>query len=282
MTFGTRRHGRQRGRGERQRGVEGLRLVLGEVVDGGVVALCQHGATERGAACEQVDPCDRVAVVGVARRHPLEQCIEVGQPLRVDEAAAGLDRQQPQRDLGDDAGQAHTADRRPPQVGLGVGGDRPRSTVGGDDRQVDQMVAERSVAMVVLAMDVAGHGAADGDEAGPRGHGHEEAAGDDVAHQLVEADAGADTDDARLAVEVDPTGCQADDGAAGVLGGVTVGAAEPTGDQPTGPRQRRRSRGRQLRGVEVDDDGAGRRGPPPSRDQLFLAPHRRSRPYDAV
>ncbi len=55
-------------------------------------------------------------------------------------------------------------------------------------RRVD-VRPERPVDVVVLAVDVAGDRPADGDEAGPRRDGHEEARGHEDAQQLVEADA---------------------------------------------------------------------------------------------
>jgi hypothetical protein len=90
------------------------------------------------------------------------------------------------------------------------------------------VVAEGTFAMVVLAVDVAGDGAADGDEASAGCDRHEEAARHDHAQQVIHADAGGHGDGGPLRVEhrlVSSTQL-AQHQPAGVLRGVAVAAAE--------------------------------------------------------
>ena len=81
---------------------------------------------------------------------------------------AGLDAVQAERGVEDDAGEAHAAGGGPEQLRVRLGGD-PAAAVGGrhDGHRLDG-VAPRAGAVVVLAVDVGGDGAADGDLAGAR------------------------------------------------------------------------------------------------------------------
>ena len=99
------------------------------------------------------------------------------------------------------------------------------------------VVGDAAVDVVVLAVHVGRQRAADGHEPGARRDGHEPAEWQQHPHQRVEAHAGVDPHDALL--DVERTHCvearRVDDGAARVLRGVAVGAAEPAGDEPARP-----------------------------------------------
>ena len=100
----------------------------------------------------------------------------------------------------------------------------------GEERDRQHLVAERAVAVVALAVDVAGDRAAHGDEPGPR-RDREPAARDQPLHEVLEARAGAGGDDAALEVGGDDPGQRGgvEHEAAGVLRRVAVRAAEAPG-----------------------------------------------------
>ena len=99
------------------------------------------------------------------------------------------------------------------------------------------VVAEAALGVVVLAVHVRADRAADRDLAGARQHRHPPAERQGGAHQGVEADPAVDDRDARVGVDRGRAGeaGHVQDGAAGVLRGVAVGAAEAAGDDPARP-----------------------------------------------
>ena len=137
--------------------------------------------------------------------------------------------------------------------------------------QAQHVVAERPLDVVVLAVDVAGDGPADGHEAGARRDRDEEAPGHGHAQQVVQAHPGGDghrpgrlvdggVEDLVLEPQHDP---------AAVLGRIAVRAPEPSRD--AAPRRQVLHRG----GERVDPPsglghqlGRGPRGPPPPGEQL--------------
>ncbi len=227
-----RRHGQPLPRGVRQR-VHGE--ARWQLVDGGVLATRQDAAPEAPARGHRVDPGDRVPVVAVALVHHRQEVLEVRRPLGVDGAATRLDRQQADRGIEDHAGEAHPTDRRPEQLSALVRSRLDDRAVGEEQCQAGHVGPERSVDVVVLAVDVAGDGPADGDEAGPRGHRHEEAPRDEDLEQLVEADARRDGGRPRDRVQHGVVGVvlEAQHGAPTVLRRVAVGAPHPPDDAAT-------------------------------------------------
>ena len=162
-----------------------------------MAATDQHGAAEAAAAREAVDPGDRIAVALVLLVHERHQLVEVGAALRVGPDAAGLDRQQLQGRLGDDAREAEAARGRPELVGSVVGCQAEVLAGRGAQLHGQDVVAEAAVAVVVLAVDVAGDRSADGDVARAGRDRHEPSEGHDQSHQRVEVEAGVDGDGAR-------------------------------------------------------------------------------------
>ena len=94
------------------------------------------------------------------------------------------------------------------------------------------MVTKGTGGVVVLAVDIRADSTTDGDLAGTRQNRNPQAIRQGGLHELVEGDSTVDVDDARLRVDgVDVVErLHVDDEAAGVLRGVTVGAAHTAGD----------------------------------------------------
>ena len=151
---------------------------------------------------------------------------------RLDRHQAGLDRDQAERGVEDDPGQSHAADRRPEQLGIVVGPDLDDGRVGEHHPQSDDVVAERPVAMVVLAVDVAGDRPADRDEPRSGRDRHEPSPRHDDRQQVVDADAGRHGDRSRGVVDLDGIvrRAEGDHMATGVLGRIAVRTAEAAGD----------------------------------------------------
>ncbi len=63
------------------------------------------------------------------------------------------------------------------------------------------MITEAARAVMVLAVDVAGDGPADGDLAGARQHRHPEAERQCRPHQLIEVHTGVDVDEGAFAID---------------------------------------------------------------------------------
>ena len=104
--------------------------------------------------------------------------------------------------------------------------------VGGQQLHRPDVVAEAARAVVVLAVDVGGDGAADGDLPGAGQHRHPQPERQRGPHQLIEVDAGVEVGDVGVGVDrVDPVQRRhVDDQPAAVLRVVAVGAAQPAGD----------------------------------------------------
>ena len=119
--------------------------------------------------------------------------------------------------------------------------------VGGQQVDRAHVVAEAAGAVVVLAVDVAADGSADGHLTGARQHRDPQSARQRSPHQLVEADTAVDVDHAGGSVDgVDPVQQgHVDDQAAAVLGVIAVGTAQSRAITPLCvPRLRRRRPGR--------------------------------------
>ena len=209
-----------------------------QLVDGGVVATGQHAAPEVPARGHRVDPRHRVAEVAVALVHHRQQRVEVGGPLGVDGAAARLDRQQADRGVEDDAGEAHPADRRPEQLGARSVGDSSttvpsarssdrRATLEPNEPSTWWFLPWMSLAMAPPTVTKRVPGVTGTKK--PRGHEHPQ--------QLVEADAGRHGGRRRRRRRDGVVGVvlEAQHGAPAVLRRVAVRAPEPAGDAATRP-----------------------------------------------
>ena len=118
-----------------------------------------------------------------------------------------------------------------------VGRDAARLAVGGQQVEPLHMVAEAAVAVVVLAVDVGGDGAADGGEGGARAGRRHEAARHERLQQVAEGNARLATSSPVGRLEgqqpVEPLGQQRV--AAAVERRVAIGAAGAARDQAFGP-----------------------------------------------
>ena len=231
-----------------------------DLVGARVDAAREDRAPQVGAAGHAVDPGDRVAVALVALGHRGHHRVEVGVALGVDQDPVGLDGDQAQGEPGDDAGQAHPADGRPEEVGVGVGPDGHRAGRG-DQSQAGHVRSERPVDVVVLAVHVGGDGPAEGDAPGPGRDRDEPALGHAQGEEVVVGVAGADLDQSVGADLGDPPEAGVvDDDAARDLGRVAVAAPQAARDD----RAAGEGLGDLVLARRGDDRGRARRGPPPA------------------
>ena len=137
----------------------------------------------------------------------------------------------------DDASQADSRDRRPEQLALGVvgaagGGQGEDASIGHQQRDLDNVLAEGSGAVMILAMDVVRDGSTDGDLPGARQHRNPQTEREGHGHQLIEGDSGVEVDDPGGVIDrVDALELRHVDGqATDVLRGFVVGTSQSAGD----------------------------------------------------
>ncbi len=139
----------------------------------------------------------------------------------------------------DDPGQAVAPDGGPEQLGvLAVGSEVRICAVGHEQVHRADVIAEAARAVMVLAVDVAGNRAADGDLAGARQHRNPQPERQRRLHQLVQADAGVDIDQPGVGADrVDAVQLgHVDHQAAAILRVVAVGTAQPACDNASTSR----------------------------------------------
>ena len=172
--------------------------LLGQLVEPGQRAAAERRPAELGAGGDGVEP-RRGVVVGLvgAVGEPLDGLVEVRGALGVGDEVGGLGLRHPDRRPQDDPGQADAADGRPEQLRLRALGLDPADLAGaGEQVHRDHVVAEAAGGVVVLAVDVVGDRAADGDlaRAGQDRDPQPERQRD--AHQPVEGHARVEVDQA--------------------------------------------------------------------------------------
>ena len=164
------------------------------------------------------------------RRQRRQQRIEIGQ-LAFAHRDGGL-RVGLQFDgnLQDDAGQSHAANGGGEQGGRGDGVDAANIAVGSQQVEPLHMIAKTAGAVMVLAMDVGGDGAANADPAGAGDDGQAEAARHEQPVDLGQARARLADQHATCSIEIqqpiEPR--HVDDAAAFDLRRIAIGAAEAT------------------------------------------------------
>ena len=268
-------HGQQLGGGEPERVGPQLRRQLGER---GVVGAHQEAAAEVRAGGHGVEPGHRLGVALVPAGLAVHQLGQVVDLLGVDREVRGLDVVQLQFRAHDHARQPHPADGGPEQLGpVAVGSQLVHRPVRGDQRQRPHVVAEAPDDVMGLAVDVGADRAADRHLPGAGQHREPEPERKGAAHQGVQADPGVDDDPAEIAVDGVDGGQRGhvQDGAAGVLRRVPVGAAEAAGDDAARPGAGDRG-GDLVHGPRDDDLGRGGGGaaPPPQAGARSGARHR--------
>ena len=194
------------GRGEVLRRIELQRVgaqLLGQLVDGGQRAAGYHRAAQFRWRADGVEPGAGVGVVRLAAvAVERDRLVEARGDVAVGDEVGGLRRGHRDRGAQDDSGEPVAADRRPEQLGVvAVRGQVADLAVGGQQLHRPHVVAEAARAVVVLAVDVAGDRAADGDLAGARQHGHPQAERQCRPHQLVEVHARVDVDEVAFAID---------------------------------------------------------------------------------
>ena len=236
-----------------------------------MVAAGEDRAAGRGAAGQQVDPGDRVAVAVVGGRQPGHQVVEVRRPLGVDRHQRGLDRLEPDRRGEDHAGQAHAAGGG---VEQGRAGDhRADLAVGGEQFEGQHVPREGARDVVVLAVDVGADRPADRDVAGAGGDRHEPAERQQHLHQPVQGDARVAQHGAAGGVDrVDTVQARhVEHGPARVLRRVPVRPSQAPGDAAAGPAVPDGCRGLLVR-PRADQPGRGGSGAAPTGDGGVVRP----------
>ena len=134
----------------------------------------------------------------------------------------------------DHPGEPHPGDGGPEQVVLGR--ELVHPAIRRDQRERPHVVAEAADDVVGLAVDVGADRAADRDLAGARQHRQPQAVRQRGAHQRVEAHARVDVDEPALGVDRVDLGeaRHGEHGAARVLRGIAVGAAQAARDDARG------------------------------------------------
>ena len=257
--------------GRRGRPPRGLHLV-----GGGPAAGHQRAAAQGAPAHQAIDPSHGHREARRAARQRLHVVVDVADPLALLPHPRRGDALQLELHLEDVTEQPHPAHRGPEQIRLHRRRTVDHGVIREAHAQRSHVGTEAAGAVVILAVYVAGHHAAQGDELRARGHRREEAAGYQYRVQLIEAEAGLGAHDAAGGIEgQDAIGQPGIDHP--VLGlrrqrRVTIGATEPArehgaargrlqvlGDE-LAPRQRRAAPAAQRRGGFPRGRGRGRRG----------------------
>ena len=154
-----------------------------------------------------------------------------------------------------DAREAHAPGRCPEQFGVRCRGNLLPSPGGGHDREGNDGIAPGPNLVVVLAVHIRGNGPPDGDLPGAGRDRYEPAERHQPADERVDGGARVRGHHARFEVQVVDArdGSCVDHHPARVLGRVSVGTAQPAGDQATGPNAVQRPC--QLVRVHGLDDG---------------------------
>ena len=192
----------------------------------------------------------------------------------VDGHARRLDPHEPETGGHDHAGEPHAAEGGMEEVRVLAARTAHHGPVG--HHHVDPLDehADRPVPMVVLPVDVGRDGAPDGHVLRPRRRRQEPSARQEEGDDLGETDTGLDVEEPRLRIEapkaIDPR-CL-DDRATRDEGGVSIGPAEPAGDEagPVIPLHNARHPRAVGRGR---DDGVANGKPPPSAQRLGSGAH---------
>ncbi len=234
--------------------------ATGRLHRGGVAPAHEDAAADRAIAGQAVDPADGVGPVVGAPLEPGQHDIEPLHAHGLQHDPRRLHPAEPQGHLHDEPGQPHAAHGGEEELTLEGGPARDALAVGGHQDQTLDELAERAVAVVVLAVDVAGHARPDRHEPGAGGDRREPAARQEYLQDVGEAQP-------RLAVESPAVAVESQDAI-----GPRVLDHEPAG--------RRRQRGVTVRAAQAPRDhrlSAGRqRGRPGAIHPC--APHRMAAP----
>ena len=164
-----------------------------------------------------------------------DRIVEVGGDVAVGDEVRRFGRCHLDGGPQDDSSQSVASDGGPEQLcGRPFRGDRVHLAVCRQQVHRPDVVAEAAGTVMVLAVDVATDRTADRHLSGAGQHRNPQALREGGLHQLVEADASVDVNDARGDVHrVDPVQCgHIDDQSTAVLGVVTIGPTQSAGDHP--------------------------------------------------
>jgi len=236
-----------------------------------VAAAHQDPPPQRGAPREAVDPAHGVRPVLAGIPQAVEHRSEPRHGLGLHDHPRAVHRLQAECHLGDEPGQPHAADRGEEELALALWAALDHAAVGDLEHQAIDETSERAVAVVVLAVHVAGDAAADGHELRPRRHRRKPAPRQEDAQDLGEREPGLAGERAPLAVEGDhavgPRRLEDERAGRGRHGRVTVGSAEPAGQDRAAAR-RQQEPFRPHDGSALDGVAA------PARDGLEVEPRR--------
>ena len=167
---------------------------------GGVFAQKQQGAPERSAAGETIQPCHRVGSGG-AGLEALHHFLQMWCPQRALVDGRAGDAPQIDGGIDDDAGQAHAAAGGVEQRAVLGARTVPHRAIGLQQTQRVHMLAKGAVEMMILAVHIAGDGAAHADETSAWHHGQEPATGREAMQDGVETDTGSAGQQTGVGVE---------------------------------------------------------------------------------
>ena len=201
---------------------------------------------------EAVDPRDRVAVVGRRPRACAPSRCRGRGSARCRPDQRRLDRQQPQRRLGDDAGEAHAAGGAPEQLGVGVGRDRRPTPFGVCSTNDSTWLAKlpstwwnlpwmsAAIAPPTVTWRVPG----------VTGTNQPSGTSERMSASRLTPASTRTTPRSRSMSRTPASAVRVEHGAAGVLRRVAVAAAEPAGDQPASAGVREHGRRRRPSSVQ--------------------------------
>ena len=220
----------------------------------------------RRAGSQAIDPRNRVLVIRARFVLEREVLVEAPEPDSLHLQTRARDAHELDLHPRDQAREAHPADRRTEEFGVLLGRTLPPAAVRAPEFEAADVAAERSRAVVVLAVDVVRDRTAERDELGARADRQEPTARNDHREQLLEAEPRLGAQDPSLRIEVDQSRELAgvDQHPAVVQAAIAVAAAEPVGE---GGRRPEIQIGQLAAPVEAD--GSRTAWPFGSRPQLW-------------
>jgi hypothetical protein len=194
---------RKPGRTNGARPLQRTRNLRGRVPGVGPAAAVQDAAAHPAAAREAVDPAHRLRPLARGRLERLDEAVDVVDALALGLDPGRLDARQHALDLEHVSRETHASDGRAEEIGL-LGRRAPQHAAIRDAQaQAPHVRAERAGAMVILAVHVGRHHAAQRDELGSRRDRRVEAAREEEPVERLHREARLRVQRARRRVEAE-------------------------------------------------------------------------------